>query len=77
MKKSFLAVILSFILPGLGHLYLGLMKKGLVLAVIGITFSVLMELVSVVFVFLFLIVWIYALIDSVKRTKIINSNFSA
>lgn len=72
MKKPWLAFLLSFILPGLGHLYLGLFPKGILLIILALTASLLNEFVNELFMFLFLIVWIYGLVSSIRQTKILN-----
>ncbi|WP_292751393.1 zinc-ribbon domain-containing protein [Methanobrevibacter sp.] len=69
-KNVLLSPILSFLFPGLGHLYLGLSKK-------GISF-ILAYIVSAILIFLFIgivlmiAVWLGALIDSIKSTEAIN-----
>ena len=63
-KNEILALILSFILPGLGHFYLGLPKKGailLVLAIIGVF----------LFVFPYLIVLVYTMYDAYKSATLL------
>ncbi|PUA40664.1 sugar ABC transporter permease [Paenibacillus elgii] len=62
MKKPWLAVLLSFVYPGLGHLYLGYVKKGIILILAEIVSILLMSVV--VGIFLFPIVWIYGMIDA-------------
>ncbi len=69
-KNVLLAAILSFIFPGLGHLYLGLNKKG-ISYIIAYIISAVLVLLIIGFVFM-LIVWIWALIDSIKSTEAIN-----
>ncbi len=69
-KNVLLAAILSFLFPGLGHLYLGLNKKGIsfILAYIVSAILILLLIGAV----LMIIVWIWALIDSIKSTEAIN-----
>lgn len=56
-KNEVLALVLSFVLPGLGHIYLGLTKKGLIIMVIAI--------VGVFFFLIpYLIAWVYGMYDS-------------
>ena len=69
-KNVLLAAILSFLFPGLGHLYNGLTKKGVSFIIAYIVSAVLVILV-IGFV-LMLIVWIWALIDAIKTTEAIN-----
>ena len=70
VKNVLLAAILSFLFPGLGHLYLGLNKKGISFIVAYIVSAILIMLfVGLVLV---IIVWLWALIDSIKSTEAIN-----
>lgn len=70
-KSVVLAAILSFLFPGLGHLYNGLTKKGVSFIVAYIVSAVLIFLL-IGFVLIF-IVWIWALIDAIKTTEAINN----
>lgn len=69
-KNVLLAAILSFLFPGLGHLYLGLNKKGIYF-IVGYIISWILVIILIGFV-LALIVWIWALVDSIKSTEAIN-----
>lgn len=69
-KNVLLSAILSFLFPGLGHLYLGLNTKGISFIIAYIVSWALMFLL-IGFV-LAPIVWIWALIDSIKATESIN-----
>ena len=69
-KNVLLSAILSFLFPGLGHLYLGLNTKGISFIIAYIVSWALMFLL-IGFV-LAPIVWIWALIDSIKATEAIN-----
>ena len=69
-KSVLLSAILSFLFPGLGHLYLGLSKKG-VSFIIAYIVSAILVFILIGFV-LILIIWIWALIDSIKSTEAIN-----
>lgn len=70
-KSVLLSAILSFLFPGLGHIYLGLSKKGISFIIAYIVSAILM------FIFigyvLMLIVWIWALIDSIKAAGALNN----
>lgn len=70
-KNVLLSAILSFVFPGLGHLYLGLNRKGVSFIIAYIVSAVLVFLL-IGFV-LMIIVWIWALIDSIKSTEALNS----
>lgn len=70
-KNVLLSAILSFLFPGLGHLYLGLNKKGVSFIIAYIVSAILIFfLIGLVLV---IIVWIWALIDSIKSTEAINN----
>lgn len=69
-KSVLLSAILSFLFPGLGHLYLGLSRKGVSFIIAYIVSAVLILLV-IGFVLVF-IVWIWALIDSIRATEALN-----
>ena len=69
-KSVALAAILSFLFPGLGHLYLGLNKKGLTFIIVYIV-SAILVLILIGFI-LVLAIWIWALIDVIKSTEAIN-----
>ena len=60
-KNMIIAMILSIIWSGLGLIYAGDMKKGIILAVLAIIFGL--------FVF---IVWIYSLYATYKQVKAVN-----
>ena len=68
-KNTFIAMALSFILPGLGHFYLGLSKKGIILLILGLLLSPsLLYGVGIVY----LIVWGYGLYDSYKQSEALS-----
>ena len=60
-KIPILAVIFSFFLPGLGHAYLGLMKKGIMLFILAMLGGLLMA-IAIGYIIWFA-VWAYALYD--------------
>ena len=70
-KNVLLSAILSFLFPGLGHLYLGLNKKGVSFIIAYIVSAVL--IVIVIGFVLMLVIWIWALVDSIRSTEAINS----
>ena len=69
-KNVLLSAILSFLFPGLGHLYLGLTKKGIsfIIAYI-ISFILVFILIGIV---LLIVIWVWALVDVIKSTEAIN-----
>lgn len=56
-KNEVLALVLSFLLPGLGHIYLGLTRKGLTLLIIAIVGAFLLFIP-------YIIAWVYGMYDS-------------
>ncbi|MEE1336708.1 zinc-ribbon domain-containing protein [Methanobrevibacter sp.] len=69
-KSVVLAAVLSFLFPGLGHLYNGLTRKGITFIIVYIISAILI-FILIGFV-LMIIIWIWALIDSIKTTEAIN-----
>lgn len=74
MKKPWLAVVLSFLYPGLGHLYLGRTVQGLVLIVLEFLSILCMSIV--IGLFTFPVIWLYAMIDAFKKANEANENAS-
>ena len=70
-KNMILALIISFVLPGLGIFYAGNRKKGLILFVLGLIFSLIGRSVPI-FAAIGLIIWAYALYDTYNEIKIAN-----
>ena len=69
-KSMLLSVILSFIFPGLGQIYLGLEHKGLIF-IIAYIVSLALTLIIIGVVLMF-IIWIWALIDTIKSASALN-----
>jgi uncharacterized OB-fold protein len=69
-KSVVLSAILSFLSPGLGHLYIGLTKKGISFIIAYIVSAILIMLL--IGIILVIVVWLWALIDSIKSTEAIN-----
>jgi TM2 domain-containing membrane protein YozV len=74
MKKTWIALLASFIFPGAGHFYLGRIKKGVLLIGFYIV-SLLMTAFLIGFIPL-IIVWIYSMIDSYKLVPIVNDEYN-
>ncbi|MGA9288722.1 MAG: DUF6677 family protein [Anaerobacillus sp.] len=73
-KNKWVAGLLSFILPGVGHFYLGKMVQGLILiALIIISYMTFEYLIGVL---LLPIVGAYAIINSILLTKKVNQQYS-
>lgn len=69
-KSAGLAAVLSFLIVGLGQVYLGLIKKGIILFILAIVAGILMSVV--VGWILWLIVWGYAVYDAYNSAQKIN-----
>ena len=69
-KSPILAAILSFLIIGLGQVYLGLIKKGIILFVLAIVAGIL-TLVLVGWI-LWLIIWLYAIYDAYNSANKMN-----
>jgi hypothetical protein len=68
--KMIIAMVLSFIFPGLGLLYLGDMKKGGILLALGIIFYLLYLKVFQIFGLVVFIIWIYSLYLTYQEAKV-------
>lgn len=71
-KSKVLTFILSW-LPGLGHLYLGLNKRGLQFMVAAFTCIVLIPILPPVFPFVLAIIWFYSVFDALQKATVINT----
>lgn len=74
MKKGWLALVLSIFFPGLGHLYLGKVKKGVLLIVAEIVSILLIPLV--VGIVTLPLVYLYAIINSYTSTSKVNEELT-
>ncbi|MEN6593241.1 MAG: hypothetical protein ABFC12_08385 [Methanobacterium sp.] len=64
-KNPILAAFLSFLLPGLGQIYVGKTVFGLVLIVLTFIISTLaIFLISFLGIIIYIIVWLYAIYDA-------------
>ncbi|MEC0228868.1 sugar ABC transporter permease [Paenibacillus alba] len=62
MKKPWLAVVLSIIYPGIGHLYLGHVRKGVILIILEFI-SILLASV-IIGLIIYPIIWIYGIANA-------------
>ncbi len=69
-KNIIVAIILSVIIPGLGHFYLGLSRKGAIFLFAYIISAALILLL--VGFLLVMVVWIWALVDTIQSTNALN-----
>jgi hypothetical protein len=70
-KGSFLTFVLSW-LPGLGHLYLGLNKRGLQFMIGFFACVALIPMLPTVFPFAVAVVWFYSLFDALQKVELVN-----
>ena len=73
-KNMIIAIILSFLITGLGLVYGGLIKRGIVSFVIALIIGLLNMYVSSIFWILGLIWALYILYDTYQCTNAINNN---
>jgi TM2 domain-containing membrane protein YozV len=67
MASPFLALVLSFFIPGLGQFYTGQFLKGVALFVLAVVFGGLSSmLIGIPF---YLIVWAYSMYDAYTAAK--------
>lgn len=71
-KSPFLTFILSWV-PGLGHLYLGLNRRGLQFMIGFFVCVALIQLLPSVFPFAVAIIWFYALFDALQKVAVVNA----
>lgn len=66
-KSPAVAALLSFLIPGIGQLYCGETKKGVIFFVLGIVFA--LSMVVLVGYVLYPIFWLYNIYDAYKTAK--------
>jgi uncharacterized Tic20 family protein len=71
-KNMAIAIIISFLLTGLGIAYAGDVKKGLIYFAIAIVLNILGMWVSFIFSILSIILWVYALYQTYLEVKAVN-----
>lgn len=71
-KNMAIAIIISFLLTGLGIAYAGDVKKGLIFFAIAIVLNILGMWVSFIFSILSIILWVYALYQTYLEVKAVN-----
>jgi len=70
-KSEALALILSFIIPGVGEMYAGKVGKGVIILLLAILSAALIMLL--IGFIMYPIVWIYSMIDSYNLAKEYNA----
>ena len=73
-KNMIIAMVLSFILTGIGNVYNGLTTRGAVEFIINCVLGILNLYVSPIFLIINIIWWIYVLYDTYVCTNAINNN---
>lgn len=72
-KNIYVALILTFLLTGLGSIYAGNVKKGLILLAARLLFAVLSLFIGIFFIFSVL-VWVYGFYETYKDVQIANGH---
>jgi len=68
-KNPILAAVLSFIIPGLGEIYLGKLMMGVILIILVIILTTAIFTITGYAWILYIIVWLYAIYDSYTGAK--------
>lgn len=85
-KRKWIAGLLAFLIPGIGHMYLGLMVKGIVLmllvalditAIVYVSIEVKNVLSIVLLSLLLPIIYFYNLFDAIQSTDAVNDRQTA
>lgn len=72
MKSKFLTIVFSAV-PGVGHLYLGLMNRGLQLMLVFATAVMLYIFLELGALFVFIpVIWFYSLFDALQQHQLIR-----
>jgi len=73
MKNAGLAAVLAFLLPGLGHIYLGLITKGILYIILTCVLWVGGVLTFGIGFIVYIIFWIWQIYDAYKLGNQYNS----
>jgi len=71
-KSPIIAIILSFIFPGLGQTYIGQQQKGVLFIVIGICLVLMMYIL--IGIVLYPLFWLYSMYDAYTSATKLNAN---
>lgn len=71
-KSPGVAAILSLLIPGLGQIYVGRVGRGLLILFIVMPLTFVMASLTLIFVFLPLIIWIWQIFDAYNLAKKYN-----
>lgn len=69
MANPIIALILSFIIPGLGQVYNRDYIKGIALIILAIVFGYLYAYVLFYLIILYIIIWLYGMYDAYTTAK--------
>jgi len=69
IANPIIALILSFIIPGLGQLYNRDYIKGIVLIILAILFGYLYANILFYLIILYIIIWLYGMYDAYTTAK--------
>lgn len=72
-KSKFVTFVLSFFVPGAGHLYLGLNKRGLQFMIAFFACIAFSWLLTIIFPFVIAVIWFYAMFDALQQTTVVNA----
>ena len=70
IKEPILSLVLSLLLPGLGQIYNGEVKKGIIFIILDIVFIALAFII--IGAFLYFILWVYGMYDAYTTAEKIN-----
>lgn len=73
-KNIYLALILTFFITGLGSVYAGNIKKGLVLFLARMGFILLGSFISNLFIMISILIWAYAFYEAYKDVQVVNGD---
>jgi len=71
-KSPGVAAILSLLIPGLGQIYVGRVGRGLLILFIVMPLTFVIASLTLIFVFLPLIIWIWQIFDAYNLAKKYN-----
>lgn len=69
-KSPGIAAVLSVLIPGLGHIYIGEITKGVLMIVLAVVFAIL-TLFLIGFL-LYFVLWIYGIVDAYRGAERYN-----
>jgi TM2 domain-containing membrane protein YozV len=73
LKNAGLAAVLAFLITGLGHIYLGMVTKGILYLILGIVLIVISPFTLFISLIIYVIFWLWQIYDAYKRANQYNS----